>query len=94
MCGLVSMVGRVQAVCHCVGVLGCSLTVHVPSSYSNKGEHQALCPVRQQCGSSSMAQLPVVERIMCAVVKAPTAVPASVMIDCRYPRTLVDCLAG
>jgi hypothetical protein len=37
----------------------CSPTVHVPFGCSTEGAHQALCPARQQGGSSRVVQLVV-----------------------------------
>ncbi len=63
----------------------CSQMVHVPFGGRTEGASQSLCLARHQGGSSSVAILLVAERIVCAVVAAPTATPASVRIDSRCP---------
>lgn len=72
----------------------CGPIVHVPFGGSTEGARQSLCPERHQGGSSSVAMLLVAERIVCAVVAAPTATPASVRVDSRCPAPPVDCRAG
>jgi hypothetical protein len=48
-------------------------------------QSESLRPTRHQGGTSRVALPMVAERIMCAVVAAPTATPASVRIDSRCP---------
>jgi hypothetical protein len=77
--------------------VGGSLIVHVPFCSSTEGARQSLCLVRHQGGSSSVESVEIlllVERIMCAVVAAPTATPASVRIDSRCPAPPVDYQTG
>ncbi len=62
----------------------------VPLGGSTEGACQVLCLARQQGGSSSVAILLVVKRIVCAAIAAPTATPASVRIDSRCPAPPVD----
>ncbi len=72
----------------------CSSTVHVPFSGSTEGARLSVCLARQQGGSSRVALLLVAEKMVRAVVAAPTAAPASVMIDGRCPAPPVDYRAG
>jgi hypothetical protein len=55
----------------------CGPMVHVPFGGGTEGARQSLCPARHQGGSSRLAILLVAERIVCAVVAAPTATPMS-----------------
>ncbi len=74
----------------------CGQIGHVPLGGSTEGACQVLRPARQQGGSSSVAilRLLVVKRIVCAAVATPTATPASVRIDSRFPTLQVDYRAG
>jgi hypothetical protein len=54
-----------------------------PHPLRRQHRKQSLGPARHQGGSSSVALLLVAERIVCAVVAAPTATPASVVIGGR-----------
>jgi hypothetical protein len=72
----------------------CSPMVHVPFGGSTEGARQSLCLARYQGGSSRVTMLLVAERIVCAVVAAPTATPGSVRIDRRCPAPPVDYRAG
>ena len=72
----------------------CGPMVHVPFGGSTEGASQSSCPARHQGDSSSVAVLLVAERIVCAVVAAPTATPASVRVDARCPAPPVDYRAG
>ncbi len=72
----------------------CSQMVHVPFGCRTKGTRQSLCLTRHQGGSSSVAILLVEERIVCSVMAAPTATPASVRIDSRCPAPPVDYRTG
>jgi hypothetical protein len=72
----------------------CSPMVHVPIGGSTEGARQSLCPARYEDGSSSVTILLVAERIVFAVMAAPTATPASVRIDSRYSALPVEYRAG
>ena len=68
----------------------CGPIVHVPFGGSTEGARQSLCPARHQGGSSSVAILPVAERVVRAIVAAPMASPAPVTIGSRCPAQPVD----
>ena len=72
----------------------CSPIVHVPFGGSTEGARRSLCQASHQGGSSSVSILLVAERIVCAIVAAPTATPASVRVDNKCPALPVDCRAG
>jgi hypothetical protein len=72
----------------------CCPMVHVFFCCSTEGARQSLFLARNQGGSSRVAILLVVERIVCAIVAAPMATPVSVRIDRRCPAPSVDNQAG
>jgi hypothetical protein len=72
----------------------CCPLVHIPFSSSTKGACQSLYLTRYQGGSRSAALPLVAERIVCAVMAAQTASPASVRIDSKCPAAPVDSQAS
>ena len=73
----------------------CGPMVHVPLGGGTEGARQSWCPARHQGGSSSVAMLPVAERIVRSIVAAPMASPAPVVvIGGRCPAQPVDYRTG
>jgi hypothetical protein len=77
-----------------VGVVVFGPIGHVPLCGSTEGACRVLRPARLRGGSSSVAIVLVVKRIVCAAVAPPTAAPASVRIDSSCPAPPVDYRAG
>ncbi len=65
----------------------CSPMLHLPFGGRTEGALKSL-------GSRSVATLLVAERIVCAVMATPTATPASVKMDSRFPAPPVDYRTG